>query len=459
MTFEEKSGAYSLYECIQLTEAKYHRARPQFAIVESADFPGFITAAKAGKSPQVRGRIVFDVTCLVGVRIVTGIQRVAMEYVRAFNAMADAGRLDLEFVAARGNIYERRQLEVTGLPHEPLRFSSTGAPYQFQFGDQLFVVDMRLDRLETTITAIARARQAGAIITFQIHDLIAMVNTQWVDPKITVPLFVRWSQILRFADRIVAVSRKVARDIACFVAETSMVGLTPTRRIPVAYCPLGCDPTGAGDTQPHDFDFPQSAQTLVAVGTFTERKGLVQLVAAMQTLWEEGSGYCLMLSGGDFLGGGIREQLSVHPLLNQKLFLPGYLSDANMFEAYRLCSALVYPSLDEGFGLPLVEAARLGCPVIARDIEIFRETSGGAAFFFEDGDAGKIAEGLRKWFALTRQQQLKFVPKKSLVTWRQSAEMLKAIMFNGASSFSVEVGLKATLNLAVPNTPKETFNL
>ena len=41
-------------------------------------------------------------------------------------------------------------------------------------------------------------------------------------------------------------------------------------------------------------------------------------------------------------------------------------------------------------------------------------------------------------------------PEKSLVTWRQSAEMLKAIMFNGAASFSVEVGIKATVNLAVP---------
>lgn len=455
MTFEEESGKYSLYECIQLTEANYHRARPRFAIAESANFPGFIAAAQAGKSPRVRGRMVFDLTCLVGAKNVTGIQRVAMEYARAFKAMADAGKIDLEFVAERGSIFEQQQLEVTGSPHEPLRFSSTGAPYQFQFGDQLFVVDMRIHKLETAITAIARARRAGAIITFQIHDLIAMVNTQWTDQKIAVPVLVRWSQILRFADRIVTVSRKVARDVACFVAETSMVGLTPTRRIPVAYCPLGCDPTGIDHTQPNDFDFPRDAQALVAVGTLIERKGLVQLVAAMQMLWDEGTEYCLLLSGGDFHGQRIRQQLSVHPLLNQKLFLSGYLSDASMFEAYRQCSALVYPSLDEGFGLPLVEAAAAGCPVIARDIEIFRETSGGKAFFFPDGGPEAIAAGLRKWFGLTRKQQLKFVPRESLVTWMQSAQMLKAIMFQGAACFSVEVGIKSTVNLVVPGRAGE----
>jgi glycosyltransferase involved in cell wall biosynthesis len=158
----------------------------------------------------------------------------------------------------------------------------------------------------------------------------------------------------------------------------------------------------------------------------------------------------LILIGGNMGKGNTRAYLSKLPAFGKKLFLPGYVSDAELAETLRRCGALVCPSVEEGFGLPLVEAAALGCPVIARDIEIFRETSGGDAFFFENGDAGKIAEALRKWFALSRKQQLKFVPKKSLVTWRQSAEMLKAIMFQGAASFAVEVGLKATVNLAVP---------
>jgi glycosyltransferase involved in cell wall biosynthesis len=179
----------------------------------------------------------------------------------------------------------------------------------------------------------------------------------------------------------------------------------------------------------------------------------------METLWAEGCEAKLILIGHHKDTSAIRARASQLPAFGRKLFLPGYVSDAEMAETMSRCSALVCASDDEGFGLPLVEAAALGCPVIARDIEIFRETSGGDAFFFENGDAGKIAEGLRRWLALTREQQLKFVPGKSLVTWRQSAEMLKAIMFNGVSSFSVEVGLKATVNLAVPTTSKETFNL
>jgi glycosyltransferase involved in cell wall biosynthesis len=229
-----------------------------------------------------------------------------------------------------------------------------------------------------------------------------------------------------------------------------MAGLAPTRQLPVAYFALGCDGLQNCGKDGVSLAYTVDNQTLVAAGTFMKHKGLGELVSAMEILWAESCGTRLLLLGGDPREDGERAQLSSRPAFGRTLFMPGYVSDAELAETLRRCGALVCASHDEGFGLPLVEAAALGCPVIARDIEIFRETSGGDAFFFQNGDAGKIAGALRKWFALSRGQQRSYVPQKSLITWRQSAEMLKAIMFNGASSFSVEVGLKATINLAVP---------
>ncbi len=54
--------------------------------------------------------------------------------------------------------------------------------------------------------------------------------------------------------------------------------------------------------------------------------------------------------------------------------------------------ALVFPSLEEGFGLPLVEAMALGCPVIASDIEVFREIAGDSALYFPALDQNKLQE-------------------------------------------------------------------
>ena len=447
MTYEEASGAYSLPDCIRLTEANYWRSRPAFVPPENPAFADFLAREKTGEGSKPRGRIAFDVTNLLKADRVTGIQRVALELARSFLDMSKAGGLEIYFIGLNDTFFEVYERS----PDEQWpQFRPTGQTAEFRPGDQVLVVDVIRNGYEKFFHAVYRARKSGAVLNFFVHDIMWLVNTAWAADEYTVQMLVRWTQILRFADRLICVSRKVSRDVACHVAETSMVGLTPTRSLPVSYFTLGCDPVLSGETQVSQPAFPVDGNTLVAVGTFAIRKGLLQLVQAVQELWAEGSEAKLVLIGMDVGAGNTRRFLAGQPEFNTKLFLPGYVSDSEMKLTLETCGAFVYPALDEGFGLPLVEAAALGCPIIARDIEIFRETSGGAAFFFENGDAGKIAEGLRKWFALTRKQQRKFVPKKSLVTWRQSAEMLKAIMFNGASSFSVEVGLKATVNLAVP---------
>lgn len=447
MTFEEASGTYSLLECIRLTEAGYQRTRPGFTPPENPAFADFLAQAKIGEAAKLQGRIAFDVTYLLKHDRVTGVQRVAFELAREFLEMSKAGNLEIFFIGLNDTFFA--VCEPSPDEHG-LRFRPTGKTAEFRPGDRVLIIDVMQADYEIFFHAVYRARMSGAVLNFVVHDIIWLVNTAWATDGAAVQILVHWTQILRFADRLICVSRKVSRDVACYVAETSMVGLTPTRRLPVSYFTLGCDPLLSGEMQASHPSFPVDDKTLVAVGTFTTRKGLVQLFEAVQQLWADGSEAKLVLIGMDIGAGNTRRFLAGQHELGTKLFLPGYVSDIDMKFALEACGALVYPALDEGFGLPLVEAGALGCPVIARDIEIFRETSGGDAFFFENGDAGKIAEGLRKWFALTREQQRKFVPRKSLVTWRQSAEMLKAIMFNGASSFSVEVGIKATVNLAVP---------
>ncbi|MEM0133841.1 MAG: glycosyltransferase [Thermoplasmatales archaeon] len=63
---------------------------------------------------------------------------------------------------------------------------------------------------------------------------------------------------------------------------------------------------------------------------------------------------------------------------------------------YNACDVMLFPSLYEGFGYPLVEAFATGLPVVASDIEVFRETSGGNAAILRDpNDAVSLAEGVR----------------------------------------------------------------
>jgi len=75
-------------------------------------------------------------------------------------------------------------------------------------------------------------------------------------------------------------------------------------------------------------------------------------------------------------------RLDTHPELNKRLFWLNGISDAYLEKVYGACRALIAASVAEGFGLPLIEAAQKGLPVLARDIPVFREVGGTGATYF-----------------------------------------------------------------------------
>lgn len=83
---------------------------------------------------------------------------------------------------------------------------------------------------------------------------------------------------------------------------------------------------------------------------------------------------------------------------SQEIFIAPYIEDEDMPAVYNLAEVLVFPSLLEGFGLPIVEAMRCGVPVITSDIPVLAEVAGGAAVLANPRDirqlAGKIFEVL-----------------------------------------------------------------
>ena len=70
------------------------------------------------------------------------------------------------------------------------------------------------------------------------------------------------------------------------------------------------------------------------------------------------------------------------------------IADEQLAILYRNARALIYASFAEGFGIPLIEAMACGCPVIASDIDAFREIARGAALFFEPSKPNMLAEAM-----------------------------------------------------------------
>ena len=78
----------------------------------------------------------------------------------------------------------------------------------------------------------------------------------------------------------------------------------------------------------------------------------------------------------------IVEKLRHHPELGKRLFWLEGISDEYLEKVYATCVCLIAASEDEGFGLPLIEAARHRIPILARDIPVFREVAGDHASYF-----------------------------------------------------------------------------
>ena len=134
---------------------------------------------------------------------------------------------------------------------------------------------------------------------------------------------------------------------------------------------------------------------LLYVGNIEPKKGVATLVRAFAQLRREGLPHRLVLAGRwAWRCDDVRRVIEAEGVGDAVVSL-GYVPDADLPALYRRAEALVAPSLEEGLGLPPIEALAFGAPVVASDIPPFRETLGAAAVFFPVGRPAALAEAIR----------------------------------------------------------------
>src|SRR5690606_21979711 len=107
-------------------------------------------------------------------------------------------------------------------------------------------------------------------------------------------------------------------------------------------------------------------------------------------------GPLLVLAGGAGFGAAaIEERITASPA-RERILLPGYVDAATRAMLYQAADALVFPSLDEGFGLPVLEAMAAGLPVLTSTRSALPEVAGEAALLADPVDAEAIRDGMAR---------------------------------------------------------------
>ncbi len=280
-----------------------------------------------------------------------------------------------------------------------------------------------------------RLRRRGVSLYFLLHDLVPIHLPERVNPGSLKVLQGWFSAISTLADGLCCVSRTVAGEVAEWCDQSR-----PPRLRPLAIghfhhgadLDMPADVADAGDDGRADAELLAGRPTFLMVGTIEPRKGNPQVLAAFELLWASGVDVNLAMVGKlGWLMDGFAEQLRAHPELGRRLHWFEGIADKRLSALYEASSALIFASEAEGFGLPLVEAAGHGLPIIARKLPIFVEVAGEHAYYFEGYAASDLAEAIRQWLLLNQEGRAPRSVGMPRQSWKQSARQLMRLVLDG----------------------------
>ncbi len=159
--------------------------------------------------------------------------------------------------------------------------------------------------------------------------------------------------------------------------------------------PLGVTPTLSDRLDPAEATTLPAPGFVLAVGTLEPRKNLPRLVEAYSQLNRElQDAHPLVVVGA--LGWETGATLDALRSLGERCTMLGYVSDVALAELYRRCAVFCYPSLGEGFGLPVLEAMAAGAAVLTSNVSSLPEVGGNAVEYVDPHNTSSIADGLRR---------------------------------------------------------------
>lgn len=389
---------------------------------EIAQFSSIVSSIVADESP----RLFVDVTPIARADAGTGIQRVVRNVLaRLLTTDFEHFRVEPVFVDPEAGKFRFARKFTTSFLNVSEGVLDDDI-VDFSEADKLLLLDLNPVLLKFVRNEIARQKHRGVEVISVVYDLLPIKHPEMF-PEDAEEGHQNWLRIVAEGTAAVCISEAVAADLRHYLDEHS-----PGNPLRICHFRLGSEldqdyeakaikdggSIGAADVRATPF--------FLMVGTVEPRKGYSEVLDAFEALWERNESVELQIVGkqgwkaeqtADQL-----ERLAASRPLKWHRFVP----DAELDALYRNADCLIAASIDEGFGLPLVEAARRGLHLIARDIPVFREVCGDGATYFSDN----LAQVLGSWLCEYRDGKAQRSAAVSHTSWAESVDALLREIFS-----------------------------
>ena len=375
-----------------------------------------------------RRQLLVDVSTIIRTDSRTGIQRVVRALLGQIMARESPGLKVQPVFASSKHGFCRATFQPDGRLINASADARTLQPVEVRSGDIFLGLDLTAQVLPKVESQLAEWRLGGVSINFVIYDVLPATQPHWFSARLA-RSFRRWLGVVgRQSDRCICISRAVASALA------DQFAVQGSRQPPeLLTIPLGADLDASFPSTglPEDFratlDWAQRGRTVMTVGTIEPRKGHDLLLDAFDHIWQSfpGSDIALLIIGRPgWKTDRLQQRIRSHPEQGQRLVWLDQASDAYLAKLYPLCAGLVSASRAEGYGLPLIEAAAHGTPVLARDLPVFREVGGALFDYFDSDAAAPFAGRITAWLDHALRPSPADIAK--LPRWNDSAAVLLA---------------------------------
>lgn len=370
-------------------------------------------------------QLLVDVTELNCAEFTSGVQRVVSEVLRdLFRAPPKGYRIEPVRADEAGNYRYARSFAA--------RFLDVDVPLpddliDYAAGDHLLGIDFSLQTPPRRDTLVAMRRH-GVTITQIIHDLIPLTNPD-VFPENAYVLYTDWLYDVAFeANRLLCTSHATANVLEDRLRDHEGGTIAPG----IATFRLGAStPPGADERTPSEgvFSILHDAPTVLVLSTVEPRKRHAQILDGFDLLWERGVDVNLIFVGREgWLVEEIMKRIGSHRERTNRFLHVADASDADVEDAFEAADLLLNGSIAEGFGLPIVEAALRGVPLLLRDIPVFREVAGEQAMYFSGDDGAAVADAVMAWLERRERGDVPDPTKVWVPSWTETTDQILSVM-------------------------------